>query len=228
MDKILLKPVESEVHYQVLFTTPAFALLANPVPLYENILKRLSKYGANLNSIAIETGNLANTNAVCTLFNLNAVVRFRLERLEISFMRAKRSDEPSTKEIFLDALAVINETPGAPIIKDYLANVHFVTEIQNFLYKDVVSSFVNSPKVFGDKIDAGVAFYTPEDSSKGERQGSVVIDRVAGIGRGLDLRIAGVFDANIVKVEMVSDSVDNFVNRQIDNLGFVLVVEKNT
>jgi hypothetical protein len=227
MEKILLKPLRSEVQYHGIFAAPAFSLLSRSATLLENILKHLGKYGANLNSIAVDS-LVPNANVACSLVDLGTIVRIRLDRLEISFVRFHHVGEPTAKQIFLDSYAALQKTPDVPGFTEHLLNVHLYAEIVNGSYIDIIQRYVKTPEVLGENVEAGVVFYLPGDQSQGERQGSIVIDRLVGQGRGMDLRINLSLDARAVAAEDVSERIDNFVNRQIERLGFTLVVEQKS
>ena len=85
METILLRPVRSNVQYQGVFGDINFELLASPIPLYRNLLKRLGKYGVTLQNLKVDFSTLGEANVNCTLLELSTNIAIRLDRIEINW-----------------------------------------------------------------------------------------------------------------------------------------------
>ena len=222
MDKILLKPMRSEVHYQGPFADLAFGLLANPIPLYQNLLKHLGKYGATLNTLKYDATVLSDANVNCSLLELSTIIRVRLDRLEVTFLKLYEVGEEIANQILLDSWAAVHETEASVVVVEHGVMINVYTQILDASYDTVIRRYVTTPPTLGEKTHAGVVFYLPEDSAKGEKQGSVVLDRLTGQEQHLVLKVSAAFDAKQVPFNTLDQRIDEYVTRHLDYLGLAL------
>lgn len=222
MDKILLKPTQSDAQYQGPFQHLAFGPLANPVPLYQNLLKHLGKYGASLKDLKFDSTVLSDANISCSLLGLSTVIRVRLDWLEVTFLKLHEVGEKIAGQILLDSWAAVHETDPSMAIIEHGVSINAYTEIRDAPYDAVIRRYVTIPPALGEKTLAGVAFYLPEDPAKGERRGSIVLDRLTGQERGLVLKVNVVFDAKQVPFSTLTQRIDEYVTRHLDHLALAL------
>lgn len=222
MDKILLKPTQSDAQYQGPFQHLAFGPLANPVPLYQNLLKHLGKYGASLKDLKFDSTVLSDANISCSLLGLSTVIRVRLDWLEVTFLKLHEVGEKVAGQILLDSWAAVHETDASMAVVEHVLSINVYTQIRDSSYSAVIRRYVTTPPALGEKTLAGVAFYLPEDPAKGERRGSIVLDRLTGQEQGIILKVNAAFDAKRVSFDTLTQRVDEYVTRNLDHLALAL------
>lgn len=222
MDKILLKPIGTEVQYEGKYAAFAFKLLANPVPFYENLLRVFEKHGASLLGLRYEAGNLSDANISCTLPNLNAEVRVRLDRLSVRFFRLDTVGEKMAHQVVIDAWNVIKTTDMSICVAQHAVTVNSQVELQEASYNALLQRYVVAPAGLRSHTGSAVVFYLGEDLERGEMGGSIVLDRSRIKDGALYIAIAVVFDATKVPVEVVGSHTDGYVTRQLETLGLTL------
>ncbi|MFQ5853694.1 MAG: hypothetical protein ACE5JU_24310 [Candidatus Binatia bacterium] len=222
MDKILLKPIRSDAIYHGRFAELAFELLATPVPVYQSLLKHLGKYGANLNNLKYDATVISEANINCYFLDFNAMIRVRLDRLEVNFFRLHEIGEEIAKNIILDSWTAVHETEPSIEVVEHAVSINCDTQIEGTSYNAVIQRYVSIPPALGEKTRAGVGFYPPAGLVKGERDGSVVLDRLIGQEQGAVLKINMTFDAKQVRFDSLAQRIDEYVTGQLDRLGLKL------
>lgn len=225
MDIVLLKPTRSDVLYQGQFAELIFETLANPAPLYRNLLKHLGKYGANLSSLRFDAAVLAEATLSCSLLQLNTFVQVRLDRLEVNFLKLHEVGEEAASQILLASWAALHETQASISIAQHVITINVNTVIQGTPYDRIIKEYVVVPQTLGENTGAGVAFYSPEQPGTGERWGSFVLDRLEGQKDGLALKVKVIFDAGQVPFSALRERANQYLNRQLQSLGLELIAE---
>lgn len=222
MDAICLNPVGEELTYQGLFAGPAFELLGTPIPLYRNLLNRLRPYGATFKDLSVNVATLSEANLRCTLLALGTSIVLHLDRLDVNFVRVHETGKETAYQIIRDCWTAIHETEGSIVLTEHILLANVVADIQDTSYAELMRRYVTTPSTLSGKAHAGVVFYMQEDLASGERQGHVVIDRLAGQERRLILRISATFDAQKVPMDILAQRVDTYMKQSLDYLGLAL------
>jgi len=222
MDKILLKPLRSEIQYLGRFANLAFGLLATPAALYQSLLKHLAKHGATLQSLKQEAPTLSDANISCLLAELSANSQVRLDRLEISFLRFHEVGAEIAHQIALDSWAAVHEADASITVVEHTIGITIYTQIQGTSYDQVIGRYVKMPPGLQDAAHAGVAFYLSGDPARGERPGGIVLDRLIGQDQGLLLKVTAAFDAERVPFNTLAQATDTYLTQCLDLVGLVL------
>jgi hypothetical protein len=222
MDKILLQPVRSEVQYQGRFENFIFGLLTSPAPLYQNLLKHTGKYGATLHGITYVAPPLADANVSCFLPEFSANIQIRLDRLEINFLRFHEVGGELAQQILLESWAALQEVDASILVAEHAVGITVYTQIQEASYDQLIERYVMIPQGLGGNLHAGVVFYLPGDSARGERPGGIVLDRLIGQEQGILLKVTASFDAAQVSFNTLTQSIEDYLTGYLDHLGLVL------
>lgn len=222
MDKILLRPIRSDATYHGRFADLAFELLANPIPVYKNLLKHLGKYGVTLNNLKYDATMISEANISCYFLDFSAMIRVRLDRLEVSFFKLHEIGEGIAKDIILDSWTSLHEIEASIEVVEHAISINCDTQIEGAPYNTVIQRYVAIPAGLGEKTSAGVVFYPPADLATGERYGNVVLERLVGQEQGLLLKASMAFDAKQVPFDSLSQRIDDYFTKQLDQLGLKL------
>lgn len=219
MEKILLKPLRTEIQYQGQYSALAFKLLANPVPVYENLLRNLGKYGASLRDLKYETADLAEANISCTLLDLSVTVRVRLDRLDVTFFRLDTVGEKLAHQIVVDAWNAVKLSQESIQLGQHGVTVASHAEIRGTSYNTLLQHYVVTPPSLGANTGGGVVFYIAGDPTKGLNGGSTLLDRSTMKEGALYLKVAVLLDATKVSIEELGSHVDDYFTGQLAGLG---------
>jgi hypothetical protein len=77
---------------------------------------------------------------------------------------------------------------------------------------------VKVPSALGEQTQAGVVFYFPPDLSVGEREGHIVLDRLAAQEEVIAFRMTILFDARQVPLNTLHSRVREYITRYLDYL----------
>jgi hypothetical protein len=222
MGTIQIKPTTTRVTYQGRFENFAFEALTQLFPFYENLIKHLGKYGLGLNNLQADLNVLSEANVNCSLLDLWAQVRISLESLEINFFRLHEVGTETANQILLDSWAAVHETVDSVAITEHVLIVNIDAQIQGASYNDVIRRYVTTPQELGVKAYAGVVFYLPENLANGERQGNIIIDRLAGQDQGLGLKVTAAFNNQQVPINTLSQRFSDYMTRNLESLSLAL------
>ena len=119
MDKILLRPVRSEVQYQGRFESLIVGLLTGPAPLYQYLLKYLGKYAATLHGITYIAPPSPDANVSCLLAEISANIQVRLDRLGLNFLRFHELGSEIAKQFLLESWAALHEIDASILVVEH-------------------------------------------------------------------------------------------------------------
>ena len=222
MDKILLKPTLSDATYYGRFADLAFEPLANPIPVYKTLLKYLSKYGATLKDVKIDTTTLSEANISCHMLDLHTMITWRLDRIQANFFKLQEIGEETARTILLDSCRAVSEVDPSIEFAEHEVLIQSLTKIEGPSYDTVMRRYINTQTAPGEKVHAGVVSYSASDPAKGQNRGSLVLDRWVGQEQGLLLKVSVVFDAKKVPIDSLPQRIDDYLTEQLDQLGLRL------
>ncbi|MFQ5802814.1 MAG: hypothetical protein ACE5JQ_07985 [Candidatus Methylomirabilales bacterium] len=222
MDKISLTPVTSEAQYEGRFTDFRFALLANPIPVYQSLLKHLAGDGATLDSLKLEATTLSTANISCSLVSLNTTVKVLIDRFEVSFLRLHEIGEQRAVSVLLKSWGALKEIDPSLVLAEHVVLTTVCGLIKDVRYDTLMQRYVAAASVLGDNTKAGVVFYLPEDEAIGQRAGSIVLDRLGTHEQAVILKLNTGFSAKQVPLEALPQRFDEYVTNNLDRLGIML------
>jgi hypothetical protein len=213
----LPSPKEESAQYQGTFAAPAFRLFSgdSAVAFQENLFSTLSRYGARIENLKLETGNAPSITYDLSL-SLNCVVRIALDKLDVSFFSLGILGDERARELTLGCLEAISSTGDRVTLARHSITLSYQFELGDDEYKRVLGHYVKIPKGLPADADPGVVFYI-RPSELFSYGASVILDRLTpGI---LNLRIVMVLDAATFSPQQLSNELEKYVQafiKQID------------
>jgi hypothetical protein len=228
MNQLVLKSLISEAVYEGRFTTPRFALLGNPIPVYDRLLKQLGNEGATLDSLKFDAASIGTANISCTLANQNVTVRFRIDRLEIAFLRLNQLTRARAASILQKSWAVLHEVDDQVRFSEQTVALTVYGTIEGAKYDDLLRRYVTGA-VFelGEGTTGGVLLYVPADSSRKWKPGSILLDRIVGSEEAFVLKVTAGFAGDGISVDQLPQQLNDYVSYHLDRLGLVLSEEES-
>ena len=225
MDKVALKPTESNAQYRSTYATVALDLITEAVSLSKNVLKHLSKFGLNLAGLRLDGPTFADVNLNFGIPQLGVSGQVRLDRLEINFWKLGEVGAEVANQILLSCWTALHETePNIELVTHHVS-LNAFTQIQDASYRQVIERYVSIPAALSEKVDAGVAFYLSADPSSGLQDLKLIVDRLIGQERSLLIKMNAQFDAKLVPVGKLAEQVNDCMIKHLDHLGLSLLQE---
>lgn len=223
MADFVLRPLQASLQYQGQYAEPAFDLLADPVPVYQHLLKLLGPYGVTLRDLKYEAPTLAEANITCSLLDLGAVIRFRLDRCEVGFSQYQQVGDEAAMHIGLGAWGALQAShPDIKLARHQLTLAIHADLVKGTL-EDLFKQYVTIPQSLGEKTTSAVFFYL-KGRGNGEESGDLLLDKSILKDGALYLRFNVVYDGTQVPIEKLRERVDDFTMTRLLQLG--LAVEK--
>lgn len=217
IEKMILKPIRSELHYRGAFGESAFELLEPPVPLYKSLVKHLGQFGGALQNLSFESLTLANTHISCGLPELNVAIRVRIDRVEIDFWRLHEISADVAHRIVLATLAAVREADDTVDVASHFVDIAAIAETQGVDCAALMSRYVVAPEPLG-VVDTGVGFYS-RPVQEGQRWVNLVLDRVFGHDDQVSVKVTMGIPAVEAALDALAVYVDNLINATLDRVG---------
>ena len=213
---------KADLIVEVGFDRPDFALLQDPSML-QHLFRRLEPHGLKLGDLRVErgTGNVAEYQILCYLFNYWMTVRVRVDRVEVVCAELPADYVERFKAATLDVLgAVQDRSPDLPFRAVGVA-VSMHGKPEGRPSREYVAQFVaNPPRDLGPLTGSGSVFYF---GPQGDRLLSVItVDMSAAVAEALYVRVHAVWDAKRVQIEALSALANEYVRHVVDRLGLRL------
>jgi hypothetical protein len=226
-DPVVIKAKTADGTYQGTFGSPAFSLLANPVALYDALLKQLGPHGARLDRLKFDGSVLAEAHVSCSLPELSTMVEVRIDRLQVTFLKLHEMlrTAPSVLNAAWSAVQQASRVAGGPpTILHHVATINIQVALVGTTYVDVISRFVNVPEEFGRRARAAVGFTVPSGPNGPQEDlwSQVTLDKSLPLPEGLYLRFSLAMDGQHVGFDEVPSRFDRHVRASIQHLGFSL------
>jgi hypothetical protein len=221
---VTLKPLRSELHYRSKFEEIAWGLLTIPVPLYQGMLKHLSPFGATLQSLRVETASLADAQVSCSLLDLNAAIRVRLDRVEFDCWKLHEVGSDAAQQVLRAVWAAIHEADDSIRTGAHIVDLNIVAEVVGSTSAQLLSRYVRIPEALGT-METGVAFYTPPITSNDEAWVNLVLDRIFKEDTHILAKMTVGCAASAVSIDSVAQSVEHHLTRVLENVGLRLQTE---
>lgn len=227
MEKIVLKPIKTDVAYKGRFAELAFSLLTSPTDLYNNLLEYLGKYGASIQNINYEAEKVGDANVSCTLLELGLDVRISLEDLLITLLNFETIGKEVANQILLDVYGALLKTNSEISFVNHTVTIASNVQLANESYDSMIRKYLNPPDPFGDKTTGGVVFYMSDGLPQGGEEASITIDKSHTVlEEGAYIKVAIALNAAEVPIESLSQRVVEFHNSCLEHLNIALKREK--
>ena len=228
MDPISAIPIQTFAQYNGQFSAPAFKLLNNVVVLYENLIGHLKRHGASVGSLKYEVGigDFSQANINCTILNFNAIVKLRLEAIEISFHNLAAVGEELAFQVINDAWKAAKDSYEPLILVEHTMTVTSHLRLIDVGYDELLRNFVKMPEGLSGATKSGVVFYLGEESASGLKKGNILLDQSLAVPGQLSTLVSLTFDATKVPPEKLRGAFNGQFKLLMEKVGLVYVAPK--
>lgn len=215
----LPRPYLSSAQYQGKYASPAFKLMETPASLHQNVFRALNKYGLSPQDFRVEDAGSGNVNAVYDLPARNTVVRVRLHMLDVTCLNLALMTAEEAYQALSDCWDALKKTDEsiAPMQHNITTASEF--KLAQEAYIKTLEPFLNVPSTLDSRTEAGVVFYLPGGSRKGDQGGYILLDRLGWNSGVLNLKVGMVIDAKEVLLPALRSYVDEHLTSILLKLG---------
>jgi hypothetical protein len=208
-----LKVEQSEVAYYAALDPPAFVLGERWAALQSAIYDQLRRFKLRLADIKIEntTANPGDFAIACWIFNYGAVVRYRLDRVEVwSNSHRVGQDTSLAMDMVAQTMAVLRSVSPDSQVNAHSTNVtiHGLLPGQGDVAARIASYVTKRPEGPPSFIPSGVSFLSEFPDGRG--QGSIILERSAVVPDGAFMRVMSEHLGSLSEVEALNQAVEFF------------------
>jgi len=202
---------QSEFSYSASLGAPAFEVLGTGGKLFAAIYAGLSRFRVKLQDIKVEnlTSNPSDISVICSLLDLGALVRYRLDRVEVWSTSSLGFGDPRLPELIEDALRAWRDvSPTAQ------AAVHtFSLGVHGALTEGTIATWLaayvsRAPDGTPPFRPGGVSFFC--EWPEGEGESSFVLERSLIVPGGAFLRVTSVHSGKLQEREAYKRAANFF------------------
>lgn len=202
---------QSEFSYSASLVAPIFEILGTGGKLFAAIYAGLSRFRVKLQDIKVEnlTWNPSDISVICSLLDLGALVRYRLDRVEVWSTSSLGFGEPRLSELIEDALRAGREVSSTAQVA-----VHtFSLGVHGLLTAGTVPMWLaayvsKAPDGTPPFHPGGVSFFY--EWPEGESEGSFVLERSLIVPGGAFLRVTSVHSGKLPECEAYKRAANFF------------------
>lgn len=216
MDKVALRPVFADAVYEARFSAFHFGLLANPVPIYQSLLRTFGPDGATLDSLRIEAASVAGANIACVLDF--ATIRLRIDKLEVQVPRLGDGSPERISHYLLKGWKVLEAVEPSAILAEHSVSYSGVAVIDGeFDYVQLSRRFLVSSIL--ERARGGVVLQFGEDAATQIKIGGLSIDGVDGFDKAVRMRGNAIFHAAKLPIDAVMKRFEQYLAGALESLG---------
>ena len=215
--KASLKPIQSKLFYGGDYVGNSFELLAPPIPLYKALVKHLAEFGCTIHNLAFESPSLGDTHVVCNLPDLNAIVRVRINRVEVDCWKYDEIGRDVVYRLIVATWAAVQDADETVEIATHVVDLTTVAEVQGMDCATLMCRYVVTPQQLG-LVDAGVGFFA-RPAREGEKWVNLILDRVYREDRQISVKATMGLPSRAIELDALALSVDQTVAEVLDKVG---------
>jgi hypothetical protein len=202
---------QSEFTYSASLRAPVFEILGTGGKLFAAIYAGLSRFRVKLQDIKVEnlTWNPSDISVICSLVDLGALVRYRLDRVEVWSTSLLGFGEPRLLELVEDALRAGRDvSPTAEVaVHTFSLGIHGLPaegDVEKWL-----AAYVSRPPDGTPPFRlGGVSFFC--EWPEGESESSFVLERSVMVPAGAFLRVTSVHSGRLPEREAYKRAANFF------------------
>ena len=202
---------QSEFSYLASLEAPVFDMLGTGGQLYAAIYAGLAQFRVKLQDIKVEspTMNPADISVVCSLLNLGALVRYRLDRVEVWSTSPQGFADAGLAELIEYALRVVREASRTARVAGHTLSLG----VHGLLTEDTITARLaayvpRTPEGTPPFRPGGVSFSC--EWPEGEGESSIVLERSAIVPDGAFLRVTSLLPGKLPGREAYQRAADFF------------------
>jgi hypothetical protein len=221
MGTVRLQVRQVDMGYHAIVEPPAFDLTARWVELQSAIYSRLSPFKLRLPDIKVESSstNPADVSVVCWVLSYTALVRFRLDKVEVwSNSTQLAANSALATDVAEQAVEILHAASPEAHVSSHSLTVALHGEPQGKTPDDFISDFLKAtPPGTPELRPSGVSFVGELPTKNGA--GSIVLERSAQVSEGVFLRISSEHAGSLTTREALGQGIE-FFEGSLERLGF--------
>ena len=205
------------------FPEPVFDLFQDFPDLGQRLHRSLATYGAGLGDMKFEGtwGSLGDAHLSVSFLRLSAVLRVRLDQIELHCFDARNLQEDDLAAVFVRTSQVLVEHDPAPAVASYSLAVGLHGLLAGVTAATFIERFVSAKDLqLGPPSGVGTVLYF--GPSKGRSSASVTMDLSALVAGGLFLRANATWDASTLDVHALQSAGREFIDQVTSQLGLAV------
>jgi hypothetical protein len=225
MDLTRVNLIHGQAQYHGQFSQPAFKMLNNVVVLYENLLSHLKQHGASISNLKYEVGggDFSQANVNLSLLNFNALIKIRIEALEITFHNLGVVGEEVAFQILQDAWRAAKTSYETLNLVEQTVQVTTHLRLLDTPYDRLLGRFVKAPTGLFTDSKVGVVFYLGEGLDPAVTKGNVLLDQSTVETGQLFMQVMLTFDASKLPPESLRKTFNNVYQKLLKEFGLEIV-----
>ncbi len=213
-----------DLAYAANLERPSFDLFARWVEFQDALYSRFSRFELRLADIKLEStsNNPADLSVACWILRYAAVIRYRLDRVEVWSNTARlANDTELAVDVIANAVGVVRTVSRAAQVALHTMTV----DMNGILNRDTLDARIAAyltatPPGLPALVTGGVSFLCQFPS--GDGRGSIVLERSAGTPTGAHLRIVSEHHGSLPEREVVARAIE-FVRTSVKRLELEIV-----
>jgi hypothetical protein len=223
---VAFRAERGDLFFQATFSKPMFALWRSPDQLFELLFRTLSKHGLQLHDLKwAQSTSVGDAQLNFHLFSYAAVVRIRVDRVEIEVFNALAVNDEQLQDA---TTGLVNALRGhnaevSPVA--YIVAMGYHGTLANGSPKDFARALTAAaPEAGGPSTGAGAVFYYgPSDDRVSS---AVTIDRSAVLPEALFFRVQMVWDASRIEIGTLATRSRQYAERAFEAFGLTPVAAR--
>ncbi len=202
---------QSEFSYLASFEMPVFDVLGTGGQLYAAIYAGFARFRVKLQDIKVEslTLNPADISVVCSLLGLGALVRYRLDRVEVWSTTPRGFDDAGLAELIEDALRVVRDASRTSRVAAHTLSLGLHGVLTEGTIAARLAAYVQrTPEGTPPLRPSGVSFSC--EWPEGEGESAIVLERSVTVPDGAFLRVTSVHPGKLPEREAYQRAADFF------------------
>lgn len=212
-----------DLQVRAAFAQPAFGLFQDFPGLCQRLYGSLASYGVGLGDMKFEgtAGSLGDVHLAVTVLRASAVVRVRMDYIELQCFNVRNAVEKDLADVFVQTSEVIAEHSPVAVTANYSLAVGLHGSLDGFPTGSFIQRFVTAQGLqLGPPSGVGaVLYFGPHDSRLGA---SVTMDLSAVVPDGLFLRSNAIWEASSVDARALPAKGREFFDQVTTQLGLTV------
>jgi hypothetical protein len=191
----------------------------SPGRLSDLLLEALEGFNCTSADLVIEEGEPGERGVTCEVDELDARVTFYGDRLEVHCANFMTGSAASVATVLENVWLGLAGLDTSVVAKTHSLLLETDMRIRGAVYQDVLSRLARPPEALPGGSETAVVHYLPADPSRGFGESSLVLNRLAGVKRGLEVNATLVYSAESLKPVEAISAAKNRLSELLRNLG---------
>ncbi len=208
-----------DLTYEGAFVKPAFWLVDSPGKLSDLLLEALETFGCTSADLVLEEGEPREWGVTCEVDELDARVTVYGDRFEVHCANFVAGSAAGVATVLENVWSGLSGLDSPVVAKTHSLLLETDMRILGGVYQEVLNRMARPPESLPGGTETAVVYYLPADPSRGLGESSLVLNRLAGMKRGLEVNAALVYTAESVKPADAISAAKNRLGELLRNLG---------